>query len=138
MAVKLHLNLQQGVLDVEGDQAFVEKMFAEFKEHLSKLVLTPPASEQNGGDASSNNKAKPKSKSGSGKKGGPSCAERISAIKGEGFFKTLRTSKEIQAKLEEKGTAYAPNQVAAALITMVKRGDLRRVKKDSAWCYQNP
>lgn len=139
MVVKLHVNLHQGILDVEGDQAFVEKMLAEFKSNLSKFVEKPAPSEtpDNGGGANGGGK-KARQKTSGGKKGGPSCAERISAIKQEGFFKALRTGKEIREKLEEKGTAYASNQVAAALIHMVKRNDLRRVKKDGSWWYQNP
>ena len=34
MQTKLHINLIQGVVDAEGDQAFVSKVYEDFKEIL--------------------------------------------------------------------------------------------------------
>ena len=36
MQTKLHINVQQGVIDIEGEQSFVEKIFNEFKDQIKK------------------------------------------------------------------------------------------------------
>ena len=34
MTIKLHINISQGIIDVEGDAAFVREIYANFKDQL--------------------------------------------------------------------------------------------------------
>ena len=44
MHTKLHINISQGVVDVEGDPDLVRKVYADFKEKLlNGIALSPPA-----------------------------------------------------------------------------------------------
>lgn len=53
MTAKLHIDASQGILDVEGDEAFVKSIYDDFKGHLSesskrpnlKLIDAPPLAE---------------------------------------------------------------------------------------------
>jgi hypothetical protein len=136
---KFHVNLKEGVIDIEGEKDFVEQVYKDFKPELLKFVGLPKTGAVTAPDgAKPEDKPSPKAKPSGSKKNGPSCASRILAIKTEKFFEAPRALKEISDKLEEKGTIYNSNQVSAALTNLIKRTELRRVKKDGSWVYQNP
>jgi hypothetical protein len=138
MTAKLHINVQQGIIEVEGEPEFVEQIYKDYKAELQKLLVAASrdtAGEEEKPPAPRRTKS-PKSPSRAKK--GTGCAERILALKGEHYFKTLRNSTEVREKLGEKGTTYAPNLVSASLNILIKRGELRRVKQDGVWHYQNP
>lgn len=138
---KMLFDLQRGVIEVEGQEEFVEKVYADLRTTLTDKVATyrvsaaepettsatPPASEEEA------KKTRKRTKS-----SGPSCASRIEALKAEKFFEQLRTPKEIGNKLREKGTDYQGNRIAAALISMTTAGKLRRIQEEGGWKYQNP
>lgn len=41
MTAKLHIDVSQGILDVEGDEAFVKSIYDDFKGHLSEPAKRP-------------------------------------------------------------------------------------------------
>lgn len=132
------VDIRQGQIQVEGEEKFVERVYADFREllvkQLSGVDLTPASNPEN----QAQDEPKPKSSRKGGKRSGPSCASRIDGLKSEGFFDALRTGKEVSDKLREKGTAYEGKHVAAALLNMTSSNKLRRVKEDGGWKYQRP
>lgn len=44
MTTKLHINASQGIIDVEGDTEFVEKVYADFKAQIEAMLANPPVS----------------------------------------------------------------------------------------------
>lgn len=56
---KLHINLQQGVLEVEGQEAFVREIYAEFKDQLVKASSTSSSGSSQKLNTGVTSKAKP-------------------------------------------------------------------------------
>ena len=54
MTTKLHINASQGIIDVEGDIEFVEKVYADFKDQIEAMLANPPSSENTDSAGSSN------------------------------------------------------------------------------------
>lgn len=48
--VKLHINITQGIIDAEGDQDFVWRVYEDFRNHLSSTSLTSASSLQKNED----------------------------------------------------------------------------------------
>lgn len=148
MPSKLHINTQQGLIEVEGDEKVVLAVYSDLKDLIkARLSATPtqhkatPApsnAELNAGSFQPPNGDEPKKKRRSGKSGGPSCASRILELKESGHFSELRDAKAVSEALSAKGHNYEGKHIAAALIDITKRGALRRIKKDGGWSYQNP
>jgi len=42
MTTKLHINASQGIIDVEGDIEFVEKVYSDFKTQIESMLVNPP------------------------------------------------------------------------------------------------
>lgn len=51
MAVRLHINLSQGLLEAEGEERFVRDMLAEFKADLANAPVATPSTNKAGSDA---------------------------------------------------------------------------------------
>ena len=143
MNAKLAVNLATGLIEAEGTQEFVSSVYADLREvivarsnavPIQSNIQTPPAdeSDQEAEDGGTSRKSRRRSKP-----SGPSCASRIQGL-GAAYFSDLRAASDVRDKLSEKGTAYEARNVAAALIDLVRRGALRRVKQNGTWMYQNP
>ena len=134
---KMSIDLQKGLIEVEGDEKFVERVYGDVKEtvlvNLSARTAEPTPSE---GSELANNE-EPRKARRRARTGGPSCAARIEVVKDEGFFKQPRSAAEVRGKLKEKGTTYASKNVAAALNNLTKSGKLRRFN-EGGWKYENP
>ena len=59
----------------------------------------------------------------------------ISALREEGFFKSRQTLPDIQRKLEEQGHIYAQSSLSPALVRLVRKRELRRIKEKKGWVY---
>lgn len=59
----------------------------------------------------------------------------ITELVDEGFFKTKQTLQQIQSKLEEKGHIYATTSLSPALVRLVRKRVLRRIKEKKVWVY---
>jgi hypothetical protein len=132
------VDIRQGHIQVEGEEKFVERVYADFRELLVKQLSGIDLADPGAAEQQIQDMPKPKSARKSGKRSGPSCAARIDGLKAEGFFDTLQTAREVTEKLREKGTAYEGKHVAAALINMTSSSKLRRVKEGGGWKYQKP
>lgn len=74
MQTKLHINLTQGIIDVEGDAEFVKAVYEDFKNRITEnAVPTPPAAEQSATpvtNAGASAPAKPKRRTSARRKAG--------------------------------------------------------------------
>lgn len=135
MSAKLHINVSQGLFEVEGSEEFVKQLYAEARS--SGLFAKLPKVEASDPEHEVAEKSQGKRRQ-TVKRGGPSCASRIQELKDDGFFADLRETKAISDALASKGYNYEGKHIAASLLDLTKRGSLRRIKKDGNWVYQNP
>jgi hypothetical protein len=143
VATKLHINASLGLVEVEGDERIVLQIYEDLREFIKSCISTPPLSARDEANIRDSEDSEPiifekKKKRAAIKRNGPSCASRILELKMSNFFSELRDTKAITDALSEKGHNYEGKHVAAALIDLVKRGTVRRLKKDGSWLYQNP
>ena len=136
MTSRLKIDVTSGVLEVEGEEEFVLKLYEDAKE-AGLLALRPSrldawTSEESVQDSKTKVRRAPS------KRGGPSCAERILELVSGGFFDKPKSASEIKGGLEQNGHSYAANQVGAALTNLYQRGSLRRLKPGKEWVYQKP
>lgn len=137
MASKIHINLSLGLLEVEGEEAFIKDIYQDAK--TSGLLTVPPVSPAvTNGSSESDGDQQTKPKRNVVKRTGPGCGARITELKDEKFFTDLREAKDIREALSAKGHNYESKHIAAALTDLTKRGVLRRLKRDGKWLYQNP
>lgn len=133
-----------GEIEATGPEAFVERRAAWVEQNFNRLSDgmseggTAMLLEAKGEEAATTEPRKP-SRGVGRKRNGPSCASRIIEIKKGAFFSSARKTAEVMEKLKELATPYEAKHVAASLIDLVKRGELRRVKGESGeWTYVNP
>jgi hypothetical protein len=137
---KLLVDLQRGLIEVDGSDQFVSRVYSDVRETiLNKLASgsrspevadTPTRATQQTGETTKKTRRRTRA-------GGPSCASRIEAVKDEGFFKQAKSAGEVRAKLKERGTTYPSKNIAAALNNLTKSGKLRRFD-EGGWKYENP
>ncbi len=61
----------------------------------------------------------------------------IRSLIGEGFFKKPKKIGEIRNALEEKGHLYRLSSLSPALLRLIRKRQLRRVKQKGIWLYTN-
>jgi len=59
----------------------------------------------------------------------------ILELKGETFFDKPQTISDVKQKLEEKTYYYPLSSLSPALIRLVKKGELGRIKKGGKWMW---
>jgi hypothetical protein len=142
MTNRVHIDAPAGVVEIEGEKDFVEGLLAKLFPLLeeagfgsrppSKVTPMQPVDDsqevdEDAAEESSGAKPKAKRKRNVAPKG-HSCADRILAMKAEGFFKQKRGTGEIVSGLASKGFTHKTNQVAAAGESLFKRSLLQRTK----------
>jgi len=142
MTNRVHIDAPAGVIEIEGEKDFVEGLLAKLFPLIEEAGFgsKPPgnrdasnAASETGGDdefaddGSGGDKIKVRRKRGVTPKG-HSCADRMIALKEEGFFKTPQGGGEIVKGLAGKGFTHKSNQVAAAGESLFKRGLIQRTK----------
>ncbi|NVN10830.1 hypothetical protein [Nguyenibacter vanlangensis] len=141
MTNRVHIDAPAGVVEIEGEKDFVEGLLAKLFPLLeeagfgsrppSKVVPMQTGEEAPDSDEeiTENSVGRPKVKrKRSVAPKGHSCADRILALKGEGFFKEKRGMGEIVTGLATKGFVHKANQVSAAGESLFKRNLLQRTK----------
>lgn len=53
----------------------------------------------------------------------------------DGFFKQPKDLAQVKQALDESGHIYEVARIATALLRLVKRRDLRRIKQEGRWFY---
>lgn len=131
---KAVINLKEGIIELEGPQEFVEKYLELYRPDTSKWQTALSTK----GEIKTKEEV-PKRARATKPKVGPSCAERIRTLIGEDYFKDPKTSTEVTNWLkEQKGVPYASKHVTAALLYLIKSGNLRRFKEGKSYKYCNP
>jgi hypothetical protein len=150
MTNRVHIDAPAGVIDLEGEKEFVEGLLAKLFPLIEEAGFgSRPKS--NGAEPSGeaeapledatpsdggNGKGKSRSRAAPKKPpSGHSCAERILALKTEGYFADKRSTSDIVAKLSEKRQTHNSNQVSAAAGNLVQRSQLQRIRDGSNWVY---
>jgi hypothetical protein len=133
--VKAVINLQEGIVELEGPQDFVEKYLELYRPDAKKWQVA--LSEK--GESKTKEKAPAKRARAVRPKAGTSCTGRIRNLIDEGYFKDPRTSVEVRNWLkEQKGAPYSDGPVTAALLYLIKSpGNLRRFKEGKVYKYCN-
>ena len=138
---KMLFDLQRGVIEIDGEEKFVEKVYGDIRDtmlgKLGSLSAQPTQTDTASKTDTAAREDPPKVRR-KPRATGPSCPSRIEALKEENFFKDLKTAKEIGARLREKGTAYEGKRIASALLNLTSAGKLRRLQEGGVWKYQNP
>lgn len=146
MTNRVHIDAPAGVIEIEGEKDFVEGLLAKLfplieevgfgsrpvqnEDFPSVQIETSSNLDETSEDNGSSTKSKVKRKRSVAPKG-HTCADRILALKEEGFFKTKRGASDIVIGLAQKGFTHKSNQVAAAGESLFKRGLLQRTKDGS-------
>lgn len=137
-------------LTLEGKEAFVDAQLNKWAERIPGVLATPhsgadtlgggaqPGSATQAQQSPGSEDPAKKPKKAAAKSSGPSCASRIRTLIDETFFVSPRKANEVGEKLKEKATPYEGKHVAAALISVVQSGKLRRVSDGGVWAYVNP
>jgi hypothetical protein len=134
-----------GLVEVDGEEKFVLAVYEDLKGLIKNRIQNAPLSAAPTSPSKAVADAPEKLANNEGKKrrvpkrGGPSCADRIIALKATDFFKTSRGVGEIRDGLKNSGHNYASNQVGASLESLHGRGELRRSQGEAGkWVYTNP
>jgi hypothetical protein len=151
MTNRVHIDAPAGVIEIEGERDFVEGLLAKVFPLLEgagfgsnapqpdRRASSSGSDEFEGDepeDASAGSaKTKVKRRKAANPPKGHSCADRMLALKEEGFFKQKRGTGEIVTGLAAKGFTHKNNQVAAAGESLFKRNLLQRTK-DGAGPFQ--
>ena len=141
MQTKLHINIHQGVIDVEGDVDLVKQVYADFKDHLLKKVAKAPAASGSGNgepppagtvgnsiDLSTNSIAAQL-----GAKSGPDMVIAATAHLMLSAGKDKCTRKEINAEMKGATTFYKKtmtNNLTKSIDTLLKAKRLNLISKD--------
>lgn len=146
---RIKIDAPIGLIEVEGEKDFVEAQLDKllplievcgFGQHVESSVNDTPKGSQDGEKedrpADSNADGGKKTKRGINRPPkGHSCADRILALRKDGFFKDQKTPAQIVEGLGKKGWTHNANQVSAAGGQMFKRGDIQRTSVDNGFAY---
>lgn len=147
---RVHIDAPAGIIDIEGEKDFVEGMLAKLFPLIEEagfgsrprlngqepVVEEAPAAADAEPVDNGNGKARSRTRK-AGKKppAGHSCAERILALKSEGYFSEKRSTYDMVTKLAERRQTHNVSQVSAAAGNLVQRSQLQRIKDGNGWLY---
>lgn len=119
-----------------GGAAYEYRITYPGEEYIKKILEDPPAMEI------PFKGRKPTSRKNRPKKIKEGLKKRVLNLKEEGFFNELKEVKDVQETLQIRGHIYTFEPVAVALLRLVKKGALRRVRevkdKKNIYKYCNP
>ncbi len=119
----------------DGTKVDIEGTADEVAILLGKFSTQSPVS-SSGASGKKKTKRKKKKTGGSGtSKNQVGPTSLITELADEGFFKTKRTLKDIQKKLEEMGHIYATTSISPALTKLTRKRIIRRLKENKIWVY---
>ena len=146
MTSRILIDARAGILELEGDKAFIEAQLEKLLPLIESAGFgTNPVGESLRSDpantrahdtpADETNTSKRTKRGGSRPPKGHSCAARMMTLREDGFFKQHRTPAAVVEGLAAKGWTHNGNQVAAAGLNMFNRGDIQRTKRGRGFQY---
>lgn len=157
MTNRIHIDARTGVIEVEGEKDFVETQLdkllplieacgfgtmpaatetANVSHRENPSSAPEPANNANGDGQAKGAGARRQKRAMNKPPKGHSCADRIRALRDEGFFEEGKTPTQIVQGLKAKGFTHTTNQVSAAGANMHKRNDIQRTKTGNGpWQY---
>lgn len=143
---RVKIDAASGIFELEGEADFVQTQLDKLlplvtaggfvkkavQAEIMNGSITPPPQEDTSNGANTVRRAKRRS---STPPKGHSCADRMLALRQDGFFKEQKTPSQIVEGLGAKGWTHTSNQVSAAGGQMFKRGDIQRTKAGNGFAY---
>jgi hypothetical protein len=124
---KANLILPDGTtVNIEGTADEVAILLEKFSQQNNPNLNSSPTKKKRRSN-------KTKSRSANTKIVGPTAL--IKELVDEDFFKSKRTLKDIQKKLEERGHIYAITSISPQLTKLTRSGTIRRIKENNKWVY---
>jgi hypothetical protein len=140
MPTKLHINLQQGIIDVEGETDLVKEVYADFKDHLLKKAASAPTattpSNTENAPTNSGNKLDLSTNSIAAHIGVSSGPDLVMAAVAHLMLSQRKdkcTRKDISDEMKSATTYYKKSMsgnLTASLDTLVKAKRLNQISKD--------
>ncbi len=130
--VKALINIEEGVIELEGPKEFVEKYLDQYQVFIEKGFTLPSTPRRNSKEAEVGKveKLTPKRTRTAKSKAGPTCADKIRELIEEGYFKEPKTTADIsEYLLQQKGYVNAKKDVSANLKHMFDRGEIKRIRE---------
>ncbi|MCX6707537.1 MAG: hypothetical protein NT001_05360 [Candidatus Woesearchaeota archaeon] len=112
-------------VNTTGGNAYQYSIMHEGENYIKRILENPPA--ENAKISAKSNIKKTINRSSKKPKSG--LKERLMSLKEEGYFSTPREASEVQVELKDKGHNYNYDPVAVALLRLVKKLQLRRIKE---------
>ncbi|EKF17675.1 hypothetical protein [Nitratireductor pacificus] len=149
-STKVHINTKALTIEIEGEDDFVRTYLDRLLPIIERIGSDDgqPEGERPAGDADPDDRpsvtgksrpekvpAEPRQPRKASRRAGPSCRQRIKALRDEGFFNEPHGIAEIVEKLRQDGHVYSLNQVGAALSTMSGSNEIRRASVDGRYRY---
>lgn len=124
---KAHLTLPDGTtVNIEGTAEEVANLLSRFSTPQTHSTRTRKSPKKKSSTRSTAKEQKPKRK-------GPQTL--IEELVRENYFKSKRTIKDVQKKLEEGGHIYAQYSLSTPLLRLTRSKALRRIKDKDGWVY---
>ena len=112
-------------INTSGGNAYQYAIMHEGEVYIKKIIDNPPIEDVK----ISFNKSTKKSTKRSSKKPKVGLKDRLMSLNEEGYFSTPREASEVQVELKDRGHSYNYEPVAVALLRLVKKMKLRRIKE---------
>lgn len=149
MVCRVRVDAPAGIIELEGEAAFVSGFFEKMLPLIEKagfgVSVAAPARVVGNEEASGEDAAakvapdpatpKPRKKKRANPPAGSSCRDRILTLKSDGFFKDQRTPADIVAGLAKKGWVHNGNQVGASLTRMFEKNEIQRTSDGNGFSY---
>lgn len=119
----------------DGTKVDIEGTAEEVVILLGKLSAQESSTDTSGGGSKKKTMKKKKKTGGGISKNMVGPTSLITELADEGFFKSKRSLKDIQKKLEERGHIYAITSISPALTVQTRKRTIRRLKENKKWVY---
>ena len=121
------------IIRPDGTKVNIEGSAEEVAVLLGKLSIQDTEGSSGGGKKKRKKRGRSTGGKTAKKQEGPTSL--ILELAEKGYFKSRRTMKEIQKKMEELGHVYAQTSISAPLLNLTKKRKIRRLKEKKGWIY---
>ena len=112
--VKALINLNDGTIQLEGPQDFVEKYLDKYHPVIEKGAKPASIPEKKVEEDKEERKTQKRTRTAKST-AGPTCTEKVQDLVNVSYFKEPKTREDVQAELLNRGTRYPSKDVSAVL-----------------------